>query len=344
MSLKFSLNIFLTKVRAMYSLRVKSEDYKKIVAYKSVRDVLKFLKENRFYGSALERVTENSEDVDLLSVERLLNYKFLDILELISKYDKLLGGYLKDYISSYIDVKLIFECFEKILKLRCGEDFFYDSSKREKAFKNPKLKGLVHVKRVEEFFDFLKNSGYRRVFKELDLKKDIFFIQSFLQKTLYEDLHEKLLFGISNIKNKKSKKELFSIFCCYLELRDFVYKLRFKRIDVPDSSILPSFKSLEQKILKNLEKLHLESEYFEFLKGSFLYSQIKNIKYFYLEQLPEKFLFFKCKKNIRFSSEPTVVLVSFINLLKIETQNIIKILEGIRCKLPENKITELLVI
>ena len=85
MSLKFSLNIFLFLVRAMYSLRVKSEDYKKIVAYKSVRDVLKFLKENRFYGSALERVTENSEDVDLLSVERLLNYKFLDILELISK-------------------------------------------------------------------------------------------------------------------------------------------------------------------------------------------------------------------------------------------------------------------
>lgn len=344
MDLKFSLNIFLTKVRSMYSLRLKEKDYKKIVTYKSLKDVLKYLKDNRFYGIALGRVAENSENVDILSVERLLNYKFLDVLELISKYDRLLGGFLKDYISLYIDVKLILECFEKILKLRCGKDFFYDSTKRENTFKNPKLKGLVHVKKIEEFFDLLKNSGYKRVFKGLDLKEDVFFIQSFLQKTLYEDLHEKLLFGIGSIKNKKSRKELFSTFCCYLELKDFVYKLRFKRIDAPDASILPSFKSLEQKILRNLEELHLESEYFEFLKGSFLYPQIKDIKYFYLEQLPEKFLFFKCKKNIRFSLTPTVVVLSYINVLKIEIQNIIKILEGIRCNLPENKITELLVV
>jgi len=343
-NLKFSLNIFLTKVRAMYSLRFKSEDYKKIVTYKSLKDVLKFLKENKSYSRALERVAENGEDVDLLSIERLLNYSFFDVLELISKYDRLLGGFLKDYISSYIDVRLILECFEKILKLRCGEDFFYDSSKREKVFKNSKLEGLVHVKGIEEFFDFLKSAGYKRLFKDLDLKKDVFFIQSFLQKTMYEDLHEKLLLGISNIKNKSSKQELFSSFCCYLELKDFVYKLRSKRIDAPNASILPSFKSLEQKILKNLENLHLESEYFEFLKGSYLYSQIKNIKYFYLEQLPEKFLLLKCRKGIRFSLDPTVAVLSFINLLKIETQNIIKILEGIRYGLPENKISELLVI
>ena len=44
-----------------------------------------------------------------------------------------------------------------------------------------------------------------------------------------------------------------------------------------------------------------------------------------------------------FSSSVPLVIISFIHLLKIKINNIIKIIEGLRCGLPQNKIEELLV-
>ena len=346
MSLKFSLNIFLTKIRTMYSFRIQGSVYDQMISCKSLKGVLKILRENQFYVNIFENVKVNDESLSLLSVEKLLDYKFLDVLENILSYDKLLNGFLKDYILAYIDSKFILSCFERILKLKCGKDFFFNSMHRDSVCKNLKLKGLIQAKSVEGFFDFLNKAGYKELFKNLDLKNNDFFIQSFVQKKLYEDLYEKLISGISRIKNKKVKKELLSVYFCYLELNDFVYRLRSKKVGNEDKNIelLPSFRSFEQRFLRKLENLNLESEYYSFLNSSFLSSQIKNINYSYLEQLPEKFLFLKSKKNIRFSLNPTVVVVSFINLLKIELQNIKRILEGIRYNLPSNKIKEFLVV
>ncbi len=344
MGLKFSLNIFLSKLRAIYALRVKPVDYDQLISCKSLVGLLKILKERKFYFEALRNIPDNLEALDISEVERALEFRFLDILENIAKYDRLLGGIFSNYISSYIDVKFMFIFFDSILKAKRGGKLLYAGSGRNIVFKNSKLKKLPEAKDFKEFFEIVSGAGYKNLFRDLDLSKEYFFIQNFFQKKLYEDLYDKLLTGICKIKRGRSRKELFSVFSCYLELRSFVFSVRAKKMNDRSLDFLPSFKNFEQKIISKLGELNLESEYFELLNSSYLASQIKEIKYNYLEQLPEKFLLLKCKKNMHFSLDPAVVVLSFIFLLRIEIQNIVKIIEGIRYGLLQNKIKEVLVL
>lgn len=344
MSFKFSLNVLSTKVRAVYALRVKPAEYELMLSCKSLKELLKILKEKELYSDVFRNVQESYKMMNASDIERALNHKFSSVLGNIARYDKLLGGFLRTYIGSYVDSKFILDTFETVLKLKCGKKLLYEGRNWVVECKNPRLKALSFAKDFEEFFTIIRASDYKKLFEDISLKDEYFCIQSIVQKRLYEDLYNKLLSGICEIKNKKSRRELFSVFSCYLELRSFVFSIRAKRFGGQTSGFLPNFDYFKQKIISKLKNLSLESEYYELLNSSYLFSQIKRIKYHYLEQLPEKFLFLKCKKNIHFSLGPTVVVLSFINLLKIEIQNIIKIIEGVRCGLLRNKIREVLVV
>ena len=47
-----------------------------------------------------------------------------------------------------------------------------------------------------------------------------------------------------------------------------------------------------------------------------------------------------CKKQIRFSSYPSVVMFSYLFLSEIERNNLVKIIEGIKFKVPTEQIGE----
>ena len=169
------------------------------------------------------------------------------------------------------------------------------------------------------------------------------YIQNFVERKLYESLYTKLFEAFNKIKSQKLRSTCTKTFKTYLELNNFVMIVRYKRFRSNESDFLPEFKDLKLKLESRLKKINIESELFGLLNDSNLHQSIKNISYSYLEQLPEKYLYEKCRKNMLVSFDAHSVLISFIQLLKINISNIIKIIEGTRCSLPQNKIKELLV-
>lgn len=343
----FSGNVLLTKIKAMYARSISRKSYfESITACTNTLELLKKLKENEFYTDILRDVPETEELIHRSDIEKLLTYKFLDTLNILNRYEKILGGCFTEYIACYMDSLFILEIFKKILKFIHNEKHIYSSFKRKIVCSSKKLLELSNAKSLDEFFSTLKKTSYAHLFKSIASLKDESYLQNFVQKKLYENLYQKLFLGINKIKDSKLRKSCYKIFKNYIELSNFVMTIRFKRFNNNTSGeILPRFKnSIKLELTNKLKKLNIESETFGALNNSSLHSSIKNIKYSYLEQLPEKYLYMKCKKNMSFSFEPSVAVVSFINLLKIEIRNLVKIIESVRCSLPQNKIKELLLV
>ena len=97
---------------------------------------------------------------------------------------------------------------------------------------------------------------------------------------------------------------------------------------------------LSEKQLKQIYACTSEAELIGVLKNSpykdcFDSGAEKNIE----RQMTEDFYQY-CKKQIRFSSYPSVVMFSYLFLSEIERNNLVKIIEGIKFKVPTEQIGE----
>ncbi|MDO4504108.1 MAG: V-type ATPase subunit, partial [Clostridia bacterium] len=62
-----------------------------------------------------------------------------------------------------------------------------------------------------------------------------------------------------------------------------------------------------------------------------------------IDKVPINMRYNWCKHNIRFSISPPIVLMSYIFLKEIEILNIINIIEGIKYRMPSEKIKQMLI-
>lgn len=70
---------------------------------------------------------------------------------------------------------------------------------------------------------------------------------------------------------------------------------------------------------------------------------LSNLEFNYPDEVPYKVAFKVCSHYIRFSSNPSVVMFCYVDLLNIELSNIVNIIEGIRYKMPAKKIVKFLI-
>lgn len=339
--LDYSGNILLAKVRVWYARGISDLDYGSMISCGSISELLKFLKGNSFYSEVLKELPESEDLIHRKDLEKLLKYRFLEVLSVVSKYEKILGGCLLEYVNFYMDYLFILERLQKIVEFNKSLKYSYNLFGKDFFCNNRRLSELSSAKTFSEFFSILSKTSYRYLFK--DLNKSEVYIQNFVERKLYESLYTKLFEAFNKIKSQKLRSTCTKTFKTYLELNNFVMTVRYKRFTNTETDILPEFKNLKLKLGSKLRKINIESELFDALNNSSIYSSIKDISYSYLEQLPEKYLYIKCKDNMSFSSSVPLVIISFIHLLKIKINNIIKIIEGLRCGLPQNKIEELLV-
>ena len=57
---------------------------------------------------------------------------------------------------------------------------------------------------------------------------------------------------------------------------------------------------------------------------------VKKVPHTYIDQMADRMKYLTCRHDIRFSTHPSVVMLSYIFLAQIEIQDIINIIEGIR--------------
>ena len=167
-----------------------------------------------------------------------------------------------------------------------------------------------------------------------------------IETVLYSYLFHNTFKIVEQYKNKKTRKELKNIFNAYIDFNNLVRIIRLKKYYNPDEdyirdSLFP-YGTISNKKLESLIQAKSIDEIHSIVQTTTFGKLISGIEYDYIDELPTKVKFAKCKHFIRYSVNPPVVMLSYILLTELELSNIINIIEGIRYKLPKDEIKKML--
>ena len=307
MIISYASNAVLSKARAMYGKRITKKNYEELISCRNIPDVVSYLKKKTSYGSVLKDLNEIG--VHRNDLEERLKLKLFRDFEILGRYDISVGEHFCDYFVSRAEVEQFMHIIMLISAGMTGESIFP----------------------IPDFF-------YDHT------KVDFTAVETSLHNYLYE-----IVFKIIDTYVKgKAKRELKDFFNLYIDLSNMIRIVRMKKF----YKLTPSY--MMQALISGgtLKREKLES-FVCTPDNKQMMTDMKNTsmgkKWFsrnldIVDKVPKNMRFNWCKHNIRFSSFPPVVLVSYIFLEETEILNIITIIEGIKYRLSPDEIRKMLII
>ena len=337
---KYSSNVILTKARAMYGNRIRKEDYDNLMACKSVTQIASYLKNNTHYGSVLFSIDDKT--IHRGHLEAIIKTKIFEDCEKLLRYEISTGNSFSKYLIARTEIKQIV----RSLALMAGgksEDYIFSMPVYFNKFTKINLAELSNAKNYDEFLSALGKSHYRELLKKhhpesgkaIDIQK--------VECELYNYLYETFLNGIKGTANKQVKEQLWSIVSDHIDYGNFIRIYRSKKMGLqPDESIIINYGNLKKKYLDQMMDAQNEKEVFEIMSSTNQGKRLHKIDYNYIDEIQYRMLYDKCRKSIRMSTDPSVVMLSYIFLMQIELSNVISIIEGVRYNLKRAEIEDLL--
>lgn len=338
---KYASNVISAKVRAMYGGRISTRDYNNLIACRTVSDVAVYLKNHTHYHDELANVNELG--INRNQLENLIRKKLFHDLESLCRYEISTGSGLTEYTIARTEIEQI---IHSLMYLAGGNAYGYIYSLPMFFNKRTKinLMGLVSVKNYDEFLGVLKGSAYEPMLakhrpedgQDLDL--------SAIEKTLYDYLYGKFFDAIKKNTPSKVRAELSETLSAYIDYSNFVRIVRLKRNGSKVKSAVLNYGTIKDRYISQMCKAENEEQVFSIMEHTNRGKKIKNYKYNYVDELPDRVLYNKCRSNIRFSVHPAVIMFSYIFLLQIEIQNLTTIIEGVRYDVNKSELENLLIL
>ena len=343
----FSSNVVLAKIRSLYSRRILREEYDFLLSCKSVGEVAVFLKKHA--GSWIEILSNMKEkEIHRTELEKIIKKKVFEEAIRICRYEFSTGDNFAEYIVKRLEIEQIIHTLRMLLAHRApylnysAPIFFVNHSKIISG-------SLTKVKNYKEFLDSIKTSIYKKIlFKfENEFEKKASALAK-IEKELYTHLFGYIYETIKKYKKSKTRKEMSKIFDFKIDFYNFARIVRLKNFyktnpkDILD--LMLPFGSLGQRTLAKMANSETMHDAISIMKTTRIGKKIEKTEYTTFDYLSNIFLSKICGHFIRFSSNPAVVMVSYLTLVEIELSNVITILEGIRYSVPSEKIFKLLVL
>jgi V/A-type H+-transporting ATPase subunit C len=333
------------KAKAMYGKHLKSDDYTELLRKKTVQEIAGYLKNETAFKSVLEGINEFS--IHRGHLEMLVRQTFyVDFLELI-RY----GQTKKDHFYEY--GVLMMEIKQILMSIRLLSETDKTSQIAQlPIFANRMIsfdvEKLINVNNFDELLSVLKSTPYYNLLKPLKPKSllDIDYanfevvLKAYYYKRVYEIIEHEF--------SGKDKQDIKDLFDTQIELENItkIYRLKkyYNASPVEIKKVLnPTYKRITKKVLDEwidtkdaqgfLQAIHTHA-----------YDIPTDLKEFqYIEYQTDAIMFGLNKRLMRFSTNPNIILVSYLSLLDIEIRNIIDIIEGIRYKVENDKIAKLLI-
>jgi V/A-type H+/Na+-transporting ATPase subunit C len=334
-----------SKAKAMYGKHLKSGDYTELLRKRTVQEIAGYLKNETAFKSVLEGINEFS--IHRGHLEMLVRQTFyLDFLELI-RYGQTNKDHFYEYGVLMIEIKQI------LMSIRLLSETDKTSQIAQlPIFANRMIsfdvEKLIKVNTYEELLTVIKHTPYYNLLKPLKplsiLDIDYANFEVVLKTYYYKRVYEIIEHEFSG----KDKQDIKDLFDTQVELENITKIYRLKKYYNANTYeikkvVNPTYKRIPRKTLDEwIDTKDADS----FLKAvnSNAYDIPTDIKEFqYIEYQTDAIMFDLNKRLMRFSTNPNIILVSYLSLLEIEIRNIIDIIEGIRYKVENDKIAKLLI-
>ena len=340
-------NSVMTRARAKYGCRLKSEDYASLAGLSSLREVVTYLKTRTHFAPYFEALSSDP-NLSKLRLELALRSAFEQEVSGLCSFEKSVGEPIMKYIMLDREVELILD-FIINLSLGTPEKMILKTPPAFNCGTRMNFSELFQVNSAEKLVRYLAKTKYAKLVAVLPKTDDGEFDISLIEATLGR-IKNKLVFEqIGKALPAETAKVLSNSIRSRIELSDFSIIYRAKKYyGLSENYIrtnLIGYRSLlSQKNTEDMIAAKTAQEVLEIFKQT---RYAPKITKFGIDD-PELF----CKKAvldteiryIHFSADPAVVLASYLRYLQTERENITKIIEGISYGVPKDEIMKNLII
>lgn len=343
--MSFASNAVLSKARAMYGKRISIKNYDELLAFRNIPDIISYLKKKTLYSEVLKDINEN--DVHRSNVEERLKLKIFMDFETLGRYDISVGQHFCDYFISRAEIDQFLHTLLMICAGRPSEhifpkyDFFYEHTKID-------LKILKEARNYDDILNAVKKTKYYEIFYKFKPKNKEKINVSGLETSLCGYLYNVIFKIINKYVKGSAKKQLYSFFKLYIDLTNLVRITRMKKFyKLTDNYMMDLIieggtlkKDDLRKFIENPNNKQMMLDMKNTAMGKKWFSKNLDI----IDKVPRNMRYNWCKHNIRFSTSPAVVLMSYVFLEEIEILNLISIIEGVKYRLPPEEIKKTLIL
>lgn len=333
------------KARAKYGRFLTDRDYTNILACRSVPEVMVYLKSHTHFASVLSEV--NERDVHRGRLEQLLRQYLFNEFDTLCRYDSSISVGVSRYVIEKTEVEQIIR-FLVLLNSNSTEKFIFQFPAFLSKHTELDVYKLANARDYGEFLDALRNTPYYDELKTFKPDEKGRLPVSDMENKLYARVIRHM-YELINKKTKGSeKKELLSLFRTISDYSIFSRIIRLKKYynlppEIVKTYMLPEYSNLSQKLIDRMCEAESSAEVFQIMQSTGFGRLFSKIGHNYAGDISPRVQYMLAKKNIRFSNNPSVVMISFMFLSETELMNVISLIEGIRYQLDPKTIQSLLI-
>ncbi len=339
-----SSSAVITKARSKYGKRLTQKDYKALIKCNSVASVVGYLKAHTKFGDVLGKINEN--EVHRGQLESLLKKQNFYDFDSLCRYEMSEGSPFSEFIIRKYEIEQLMH-FLLLLSCHKVEEYIFALPSYFNKHTEIDLYKLSACRDFDSFIDTLKHSDYQRILKDFAPDQNGVIDLAGAEDALNIYSYKELYSAISKRKSKKEKEKLQKL-CDYInDFCNISRILRLKKYYSMDemtmmSHLLP-FGTIKKATLLEMCKASDVDEVFELMGKTSVGKRIKQMSIDKEEQLSFASRYHTCKRMLYYSTDPAVVLLSYVFICEIELKNIFTIIEGVRYKCSKERIESLLI-
>ncbi|MBE6823782.1 MAG: hypothetical protein E7513_00385 [Ruminococcaceae bacterium] len=339
-----SSSAVITKARSKYGKRLSEKDYKALLKCKDVATVVSYLKTHTRYSDILNKINEN--EVHRGQLETLLKQKTFYDFDSLCRYEMSEGSPFSEFIIRRYEIE---QLMHFLLLLSCSkvEEYIFTLPSYFNKHTEIDLYKLSTCKDFDSFIEALGDSVYKDILKEYRPSRNGVIDLASAENALNIYSYKELYTAISKRKSKKEKENLLKL-CDYVnDFCNISRVLRLKKYYCLDSDAIMAhlmpFGTIKKAILQEMCSAQDVDDVFDVMTKTRVGKRIKQMSIENEERLSIVSRFNMCRRMLYYSTDPAVVLLSYMYVSEAELKNIITIIEGVRYNSSRERIESLLI-
>ncbi len=333
------------KAKAMFGKRLRPEDYQTMMQKKNVSEVASYLKQDTYFSTILQGI--NEQGIHRGQLESLIRMDLFQRFSSLMRYVDHRRAKFYRYGVMDQEIVQILACIRS-LSTEDKLSFIVNVPTHLERLTLFKMEELSMVKSYADLLDVVKGTMYEAILKKFQVED----IKNFDFNACEIELRKKYSEAITDLINHgfhgQARKAVQDMFTTRDELLNFQKIYRMKKYfnygpDRIKNMIEIKRAHLSKEEMNNLIEKVDADDMFEWLRKTSYGKYIDDQQFLYIEYHIKKILYAMDRKQMTFSTNPDLVVLAYILMSEVEIQNIVDIIEGVRYRMPPDKVARYLI-
>ncbi len=333
------------KAKAMFGKRLKPEDYQTMMQKKNVAEVAAYLRQETYFSDTLQGINEQAiHRGQLESLIRMdLFHRFSNLMRYVDNKKTLFYRYgIMDQ-----EITQILACVRS-LSMEDKISFIVKVPMHLEKLTSFKIDQLAQVKSYDDLLQVISGTIYEKVLRKFQVEDIKKFDFNGCEIGLRNEYTDTVLELIEQGFHGQAKKDVKDIFMSREELLTLQKIYRMKKYfnygpEKIKRMIQMKYSHFTKKEVEDLIENVEADDVFSWLKKTAYKKYIEDQQFVYIEYHVKKILHAMDRQKMAFSTNPDLVVLAYMLMSEMEIQNIVDIIEGVRYRIPPDKISRYLI-